>query len=125
MGEPRGKFAIRSKIWLENDRGGVVLGPGRMRMLAAIEEHGSLNAAAKAMSMSFRALWARMESTEKRMGEKLLVRSAGGSHGGGSELTEAGKALVRDFRELEKKAEKAVSELFKASPLYRDVPDGE
>lgn len=125
MGEPRGKYRIRSKVWLENDRGEVVLGPGRMRMLAAVLEHGSLNAAAKALSMSFRGLWARMEATEKRSGQKILVRSAGGSRGGGSELTEAGQALLRDFRELEEKSEEAVDALFKASPLYRDVPGEE
>lgn len=125
MKEPRGKFRVRSKIWLENDRGEVVLGPGRLRMLSAIEEQGSLNAAAKALSMSFRALWARVTASEKRMGEKILLRSTGGAHGGGSELTDAGRALLHDFKELEKKSQEAVDELFKASPLYRDVPEGD
>ncbi|MEW6260504.1 MAG: LysR family transcriptional regulator [Thermodesulfobacteriota bacterium] len=100
---PEGPFFIRSKIWFEDSSGKVIFGLGRLKMLEAIERDGSIQAAAKELKMSYRALWGRITATEKRMGRQLLTRIVGGSSGGGSRLTPFAKTLLESFREIHRR----------------------
>jgi len=95
------KLTVKSKIWIEDENGDVVFGSGRLYILSAIEEHGSILAAAKALGMSYRAVWGKIKATEDRLGQQLLTKRTGGSHGGGSELTPFAKTLIERFRHLE------------------------
>jgi molybdenum-dependent DNA-binding transcriptional regulator ModE len=70
-----------NKVWIEDDRGKVVFGGVRKHMLEAIDRLGSMNKAAKALKMSYRALWARIKSTENRIGAKLVTTRPGGGKG--------------------------------------------
>ena len=92
-----GPFFIRSKIWFEDDSGEVIFGLGRLKMLEAIERQGSIQAAAKELKMSYRALWGRITATENRMGRQLLTRNIGGASGGGSQLTPFAKKFDGKF----------------------------
>ena len=65
-------FQLRSKVWVEDANGEVVFGLGRYRMLDAVKRLGSLQAAAKELKMSYRAIWARVSATEKRLGKEYL-----------------------------------------------------
>ena len=94
------RFFIRSKVWIEDEAGKVIFGLGRLRMLEAIHRSGSIQAAAKELKMSYRAVWGRIKATEERLGAPLLVKSVGGSAGGGSQLTPLALRLVDQFREL-------------------------
>jgi molybdate transport system regulatory protein len=98
--EPR-KLTVKSKIWIEDENGDVVFGSGRLHILSAVEEHGSIFAAAKALKMSYRAVWGKIKATEDRLGQPLLTKRTGGSHGGGSELTPLARALIKRFRHLD------------------------
>ncbi len=91
-------FKLRSKIWVEDESGKVIFGMGRVKILEAIEMHGSINAAAKALKMSYRAVWGRIKASEERLGIELVVRQAGGTSGGGSVLTPHAKDLIKEFR---------------------------
>ena len=91
------RFFTRSKVWIEDDKGNVVFGMGRLRMLRAVQEHGSINAAAKALGMNYRAVWARINAAEKRLGKNLLEKKTGGKAGGGSRLTPLAEALIKHF----------------------------
>ncbi len=99
-------FHTRSKIWLEDDEGNVVFGLGRLRMLNAIKEHGSLMGASKSLGMGYRAIWSRIKSTEDRLGSPLLITKQGGSKGGGSQLTPLAEALLEEFEKLYKSIER-------------------
>lgn len=70
------KINIKHKIWLEKD-GRVLFGHGRDKLLKAIEECQSLNAAAKKLNMSYRAAWGRLKASEDRMGCKLVEHQQG------------------------------------------------
>ena len=102
MMEPdkHGPFAIRSKIWFQDHTGEVIFGLGRLKMLEAIQRTGSIQAAAKELKMSYRAMWGRITATEHRMGRQLLTRSIGGSSGGGSQLTPFAESLVQIYRDI-------------------------
>jgi len=98
--EPR-KLTVKCKIWVEDGYGNVVFGSGRLLILSAVEEHGSILAAAKALGMSYRAVWGKIKATEDRLGQPLLTKRTGGSHGGGSELTPFARALIERFEHLD------------------------
>jgi molybdate transport system regulatory protein len=111
MGTPQ-KLVVKSKIWIEDDKGGLVFGSGRLRMLEAIDRLGSILAASKDLNMSYRAVWGKLKATEERLGCSLLARQVGGAQGGGSELTPLAKELVVRFRKLESMAQEDADHLF-------------
>ncbi len=94
---------IRIKIWLEeNER--VLFGDGRLQLLKAIENAGSLAAAAKEMNMSYRAAWGRMHASEDRLGFALVERGDEGRRA--MQLTPAAKELMVKYAKLEDAAQK-------------------
>lgn len=88
-------FSVRSKIWIEDSRGKVIFGLGRYRILDAVRRTGSMQAAAKELHMSYRAVWMRVRSSEKRMGKELIVRA-----GKGSCLTPFAENLMKQYRRM-------------------------
>ena len=110
-------FFIRSKIWFEDGSGEVIFGLGRLKMLEAIERHGSIQAAAKELKMSYRALWGRITATESRMGRLLLTRNIGGASGGGSQLTPFAINLLEIFRDVHRRIAMESDRLFQEEIL--------
>jgi molybdate transport system regulatory protein len=92
---------VRTKVWIEDDQGKAVFGSGRVRMLKAVNRLGSMNKAAKALKMSYRGLWARIKSTEDRIGARLLITKSGGGKRSGSILTPVGKRFLKNYKLLE------------------------
>lgn len=111
------QFFIRSKIWFEDGSGEVIFGLGRLKMLEAIDRHGSIQAAAKELKMSYRALWGRITATENRMGRQLLTRNVGGASGGGSRLTPFAKILLEKFRDIHQRIALESDRLFEKDIL--------
>lgn len=89
----------RLNVWVE-DEGEVVLTLWRVRLLEAIQETGSINAAAKQMGIQFRTAWAKIHEMEERLGFQLVESQIGGAGGGGTRLTPEGERLVAQFHEL-------------------------
>jgi molybdate transport system regulatory protein len=100
-------FAIRSKIWIEDMEGNVVFGLGRYRILDMIRRLGSMHAAAKQLQMSYRAVWMRIRTSEKRIGKPLLVRESKGST-----LTPFAENLIKQFKRLHTIVETESDELY-------------
>nr|WP_316640519.1 TOBE domain-containing protein [uncultured Roseateles sp.] len=80
---------------------GAVLGDKRIRLLEAIALHGSLNQAAKAVPLSYKAAWDALDSMNNLAEAPLVVRSTGGLNGGGTQLTEHGRRMIALYRALE------------------------
>ena len=95
MSEQAHQFVIRNKIWIEDMQGNVVFGLGRYRMLDAVRRHGTLQAAAVEMKMSYKALWMRIRASEQRMGRPLVIRD-----GKGSKLTPYAENLMKQYKRL-------------------------
>lgn len=85
------------KLWLEKGEDSIV-GEGRVELLEAIEEEGSLNKAAKSMGMSYRHLWGTVKKLEERLGFQLVETDRGGEGGGGTTLTERARRIVKDYK---------------------------
>lgn len=88
---------IRFKCWAERD-GALVLSDWRIDLLAAVEEVGSLSAAAEQFDVAYRVAWGKIREMEQGLGVTLLQGRSGGAGGGGSALTPAGQALVDRYR---------------------------
>ena len=89
-------YKIKSRIWIEAD-GQILLGEGRVTLLKAIEETGSLSKAAKKLEMSYKKAWSLMDAVNSRAAEPVCVKSIGGKSGGGTALTPYGKSLIEVF----------------------------
>lgn len=80
---------------------GVLLGDRRIRLLEAIALHGSLNRAAQAVPLSYKAAWDALDEMNNLAEAPLVVRTTGGAGGGGTRLTEHGRRLVALYRAME------------------------
>jgi len=85
------------------------IGPGKVRLLELIEARGSLRAAAAAMGMSYRRAWLLLREIEAAMGAPAVAGRTGGSKGGGSALTPLGRAVIGEYREIERQATRSAS----------------
>jgi len=79
----------------------VAMGPGKADLLEAIAQTGSISAAARSMNMSYRRAWLLVEVMNRCFVEPIVVRSVGGSHGGGAHLTDTGARVLAEFRKME------------------------
>lgn len=95
------KYKIKSRIWIEAD-GDILLGEGRVALLEAIEETGSLSKAAKSLKMSYKKAWSLIDALNNRAEKPVITTSIGGKGGGGAQLTPYGKALVKAFNTVNK-----------------------
>lgn len=94
-------YKIKSRIWIEFEDH-VLLGEGRVQLLKAIDETGSLSQAAKSLNISYKKAWDLIDSVNKSAKKPLTVTSTGGKGGGGAELTEYGKRLISAFDDINK-----------------------
>ncbi len=106
----RQNVEVRSKVWLE-ERGSPLMGAGRAELLRAVERTGSINAAAKHLGMDYRRAWGLIDSMEKRLHFKLVIRRRGGSKRGTS-LTDEGFRLLKLYEALASRAQHSVDRQF-------------
>ena len=80
---------------------GPSLGDTRIQLLEAIERLGSLSQAAKSIPMSYRAAWDALDEMNNLAEQPLVIRTAGGKNGGGTQLTAYGRQTVALYRALQ------------------------
>ena len=106
------KLVPHIKIWLSTADDQNIIGSGRCRLLKAIDEHGSLSAAAQHLDISYRKAWGDLKKAERHIGKKLLIKSRGGSGGGKTVLTQEGIKLLKAYTELVDDVEKYAVESY-------------
>ena len=92
---------IRTKISIVNDHGEPFMGPGLLRLLLGIDQHKSINKAAKEMHLSYVKALNMLNRLEKHVGASILIRTRGGKNRGGTELTAFGKRYIKEYDKLE------------------------
>lgn len=81
------------------------VGPGKVRLLEAIAEQGSISAAGRALGMSYRRAWMLVEAMNIGFGQPVVEAQAGGKAGGGARLSSLGAEVVARYRAVERAAE--------------------
>ena len=103
----------RTKVWFERD-GRVALSEWRVELLQAIDETGSLTAAAERMGVPYRTAWYKLREAEQQLGTRLVESRTGGVQGGGSQLTDAGRDAVERFLKVSGGLDRLIRERFEA-----------
>lgn len=99
------------------------LGPGKITLLEAIGRTGSISAAGREMGMSYRRAWLLVDGANKLFKRPLVTVSVGGQHGGGTQLTDFGRALIAAYRRVEARTQEAIRE--ELAPFESDLTDGD
>ena len=85
---------LNYKIWFSSEGGQNIMGDGKIKLLKAINEMGSLKAATNLLKISYRKAWGDIKKAEDILGFQLINKLRGGPAGGSSSLTEEGKRLI-------------------------------
>jgi molybdate transport system regulatory protein len=83
------------------------LGPGKIALLEAIADQGSLTHAASKLGMSYRYAWLLLEDLRRSFSEPVTRATVGGRRCGGVRLTEFGEELVRRYHLASRRIEAA------------------
>jgi molybdate transport system regulatory protein len=80
---------------------GRALGPGKIRLLEAIDTSGSISQAGRNLGMSYRRAWMLVDDMNNCFRDPVIEAHPGGPHGGGATLTPFGKKLIERYRAIE------------------------
>jgi molybdate transport system regulatory protein len=89
---------------------GLILGPGKVDLIEAIDSSGSISAAARGMGMSYRRAWLLVDALNHMFNRPLVVAASGGSHGGGAKVTDFGRDVAAAYRRIEERTRSAILE---------------
>jgi molybdate transport system regulatory protein len=95
---------LRFRLILGDD---IALGPGKVQLLEAIRDTGSIAAAGRSMNMSYKRAWHLVDTMNRCFKSPLVEASKGGAHGGGAQLTPRALKVIDLYRRLEIQARKA------------------
>jgi len=90
-------------------RKAIAMGPGKADLLRAIDQTGSISAAARQMEMSYRRAWLLVDTMNQAFKSPVVVTLTGGKAGGGAAVTEFGKEVLQRYSDMEKIATASVA----------------
>ena len=100
------QFRLRVKCGDE-----VAIGPGKIAILEAIAETGSISAAGRKLGMSYRRAWLLVDQMNQYFKEPVVQAATGGAQGGGTSLTATGLEVINLYRSIEQQAQEHSSSL--------------
>lgn len=103
------QFRLRIKVGED-----IAIGPGKIAILEAIAETGSISAAGRKLGMSYRRAWLLVDQMNRYFREPVVSAATGGAQGGGSALTATGAEVIRLYRAIEMQAESHTASLIQA-----------
>lgn len=101
---PRPQLRLRMRVVCGDT---IAIGPGKIELLEAIQQHRSITAAAKALGMSYRRAWLLVDELNRSLKEPAVEAAAGGTGGGGTALTPMGLRVLGLYRDIEAQAQAA------------------
>lgn len=79
----------------------LLIGPGKIDLLVAVGETGSISAAARTTGIGYKRAWVLLDEVRTACGREVVATAAGGSGGGGATLTDFGQALIAHYQAIE------------------------
>ncbi len=102
----KSKVQFRMRIYRDES---IAIGPGKVALLEAVAETGSISAAARQMGMSYRRAWVLIDEMNRALCTPAVSTAAGGAHGGGTALSPVGQELITRYRAVENAARMAAA----------------
>jgi len=101
---------VKARLTLRVDLGEErAIGPGKIRLLEAIRDTGSITQAGILLGMSYRRAWLLVDDMNNCFREPVISAQTGGTHGGGAALTAFGVRLIDQYRAIEVEAHAATA----------------
>lgn len=120
------EFRVRSKVWIEDASGRVLISEFRAQLLEALERHGSVAAAARALGLPNRTAWKKLDEMEAAAAVPLVTSAPGGADGGRTSLTDAARELLKAYQRMSGSVSPTVQAQFEQAraglPLARGEP---
>lgn len=103
----------------------IAIGPGKVALLNAIQETGSISAAARRMGMSYRRAWTLVDTMNRCFREPVVAAETGGKGGGGARVTKFGIDVLARYQMMEQRAIAEIQDDMAefAALLAEDGPD--
>lgn len=101
------------KVYLTDEENNKIFGDGPYHLLSGVSRTGSLRASAMEMGMAYSKANKILKHAENNLGCTLTERQTGGKSGGGSQLTQEGKELLRKYELYRKRCEQANKDIYK------------
>lgn len=101
------RVQFRMRVYRDAD---IAIGPGKIALLEAIVQAGSITAAAQRMGMSYRRAWLLVDELNRALRKPAVESAAGGAGGGGTVVTPTGLELIARYRAIEATAAAAAAD---------------
>lgn len=108
------------RIDLSSDR---AIGPGKIRLLEAVRDNGSISKAGRALGMSYRRAWLLIDDLNHCFRSPVVATQLGGQSGGGAVLTPFGEKLLERYRAIEVAAHKSAASHLRALEAALDTSE--
>jgi molybdate transport system regulatory protein len=104
----------------------IALGPGKVELLEALSQTGSITAAAKRLDMSYMRAWTLIRTMNSCFHDPLVSATHGGPRGGGGALlTPSGRKVLALYRRMDAQCLRAIVPAWKKiQKLLRDEGRG-
>jgi molybdate transport system regulatory protein len=110
--EPMLHMRLSIRVDLAN---GSRIGPGKIALLEAIRDAGSISAGARKIGMSYRRAWLLVEEINGALQDPAVAAAPGGRKGGGAALTPVGVQIIEIYRSIEAGAHSSAKNEFRAA----------
>jgi molybdate transport system regulatory protein len=87
------------------------VGLGRVALIEAIGELGSISAAAKRLGLSYKGAWDAVQALNNLFDTPLIEAAPGGKTGGAAQVTPRGRAVATAFRRMQEEVDAALVKL--------------
>jgi len=101
---------VEAQISIKRD-GVAFLNPVKTALLNEIVRSGSLNAAAKSLNVSYQHAWTMINEMNQTAPQPLVLKQRGGNNGGGAELSEYGKRIVKEYQIINETVNRMVGQI--------------
>jgi molybdate transport system regulatory protein len=80
-------------------------------LLERIDKYGSISAAARSMKLGYRNAWLWIDSANRLAPSPLVEKTTGGAGGGYARLTDEGRKVVKEYKQLHARFEDFIGQV--------------
>jgi len=103
---------VEARFWLRKGKDRF-LASGKIELMKAIKDTGSISAASRKMGISYRKAWNLVDRLNAFSGKEAIKTEKGGKGGGGASLSRHGEKLLKIYAEAQKRFSCMLEELNK------------